>query len=100
MAKPTVTALSQGRPHWVEAADYRHGVEGPRPNVGDEVETLCGATVTVIVPRPGMFAPECQDCDGTWRHAEKIPQRSEDLRDMARSFGARRNSTKGSKKGK
>jgi hypothetical protein len=63
----------------VEAADFRHAICGPPPGVGDVVDTLCGVSATVVVPKPGMYAPECRNCDRAWRSIEGIPQRPEHL---------------------
>ncbi|HEX5113650.1 MAG TPA: zinc finger protein [Pseudonocardiaceae bacterium] len=65
------------RKRWVECADARHAIDGPPACPGEEVVTLCGKSSTVVVPAPGMYAPECSGCDRQWRAAEGIPQREE-----------------------
>lgn len=63
------------RRRWCEGTDHRHALYGLPPKPGDEVASLCGRTVTVVVPVPGVPAPECPLCDRTWRDIEGIPQR-------------------------
>jgi hypothetical protein len=60
---------------WIEAADFRHAMDGVSPHLGDVVGTLCGLTVTVVQARPGRYAAECVACDREWRIREGIPQR-------------------------
>jgi hypothetical protein len=77
--RPVADDLPKVPKWWVEAADFRHAVQGPRPSIGDVVDTLCGVSATVVVPKPGMYAPECAVCDVVWRSIEGIPQRAEHL---------------------
>jgi hypothetical protein len=83
---PNVIELSashqqlQRRKRWVECADARHATEGPRTAPGGAVATLCGMSVVIVVPKPGIYAPECSACDRQWRADEGIPQREAHVR--------------------
>jgi hypothetical protein len=67
------------RKRWIECADARHASTDLRAGPGDVVATLCRGRVTIVVPQPGMYAPECPDCDHQWRVDEGIPQREAHL---------------------
>ena len=77
LAAPMTYQPQRRRKRWVECAYARHATEGRPAGPGDVVATLCGESVVVVRPLPGMYAPECPDCDRLWRVDEGIPQRNE-----------------------